>query len=111
MLYHFQNDDASVGLMEMRFHIPASELAGDVDPVDAFHQQVSLHWKGALRYWIISSSLALFCEGIGSNTVAKCSAKRSLVSFELLAQVPFVFQIGGNCMFRRLYFLLAFQIE
>ncbi|GLH09484.1 FACT complex subunit Ssrp1 [Gryllus bimaculatus] len=35
-----QNDDASVGLMEMRFHIPASELAGDVDPVDAFHQQV-----------------------------------------------------------------------
>jgi hypothetical protein len=26
--------------MEMRFHIPSSELAGDVDPVEAFHQQV-----------------------------------------------------------------------
>ncbi|XP_046399904.1 FACT complex subunit Ssrp1 [Ischnura elegans] len=34
-----QNDDAPVSLMEMRFHIPSSELAGD-DPVDAFHQQV-----------------------------------------------------------------------
>jgi hypothetical protein len=36
----FQNDDAPVSLMEMRFHIPSSELAGDVDPVEAFHQQV-----------------------------------------------------------------------
>lgn len=35
-----QNDDAPVSLMEMRFHIPSSELAGDVDPVDAFHKQV-----------------------------------------------------------------------
>ncbi|XP_067000810.1 FACT complex subunit Ssrp1 isoform X1 [Anabrus simplex] len=35
-----QNDDAPVGLMEMRFHIPTAELAGDVDPVEAFHQQV-----------------------------------------------------------------------
>ncbi|PNF18510.1 hypothetical protein B7P43_G09029, partial [Cryptotermes secundus] len=35
-----QNDDAPVSLMEMRFHIPSSELAGDVDPVEAFHQQV-----------------------------------------------------------------------
>lgn len=26
--------------MEMRFHIPTSEMAGDLDPVDAFHQQV-----------------------------------------------------------------------
>ncbi|XP_054258015.1 FACT complex subunit Ssrp1 [Macrosteles quadrilineatus] len=34
-----QNDDAPVGLMEMRFHIPVSELAGD-DPVEAFHKQV-----------------------------------------------------------------------
>lgn len=36
----FQNDDTPVSLMEMRFHIPTSEMAGDLDPVDAFHQQV-----------------------------------------------------------------------
>lgn len=34
-----QNDDAPVGLMEMRFHIPTSETA-ETDPVDAFHQNV-----------------------------------------------------------------------
>ena len=31
-----QNDDALVNLSEIRFHIPANELAGDVDPVEAF---------------------------------------------------------------------------
>ncbi|XP_045772844.1 FACT complex subunit Ssrp1 [Maniola jurtina] len=35
-----QNDDTPVSLMEMRFHIPTNELAGDLDAVDAFHQQV-----------------------------------------------------------------------
>ncbi|XP_049816912.1 FACT complex subunit Ssrp1 isoform X2 [Schistocerca nitens] len=35
-----QNDDAPVSLMEMRFHIPSSEMAGDIDPVEAFHQNV-----------------------------------------------------------------------
>lgn len=39
MEFH-QNDDAPVSLMEMRFFIPASELAGDTDPVEAFQQQV-----------------------------------------------------------------------
>ncbi|GLV33629.1 Structure specific recognition protein [Carabus blaptoides fortunei] len=39
MEFH-QNDDAPVSLMEMRFFIPANELAGDMDPVEAFHQQV-----------------------------------------------------------------------
>lgn len=34
-----QNDEAPVSLMEIRFHIPTSELAGD-DPVEAFHSQV-----------------------------------------------------------------------
>ncbi|KAK7083251.1 FACT complex subunit ssrp1 [Halocaridina rubra] len=34
-----QHDDASVNLMEMRFHIPASELAGE-DPVENFQQRV-----------------------------------------------------------------------
>nr|CAG4650014.1 EOG090X02Z1 [Sida crystallina] len=34
-----QNDDAPVSLMEMRFFIPTSELAGD-DAVEAFQQQV-----------------------------------------------------------------------
>ncbi|XP_017148661.2 FACT complex subunit Ssrp1 [Drosophila miranda] len=36
--YH-QNDDATVGLLEMRFHIPAVESADD-DPVEKFHQNV-----------------------------------------------------------------------
>lgn len=35
-----QNDDAPVSLMEMRFFIPSNELAGDVDPVEAFQKQV-----------------------------------------------------------------------
>lgn len=35
----FQHDDAAINLMEMRFHIPASELAGD-DPVENFQQRV-----------------------------------------------------------------------
>lgn len=35
----FQNDDAPVSLMEMRFHIPVSDSV-DQDPVEAFHQQV-----------------------------------------------------------------------
>jgi len=35
-----QNDDALVNLSEIRFHIPANELAGDVDPVEAFRDQV-----------------------------------------------------------------------
>lgn len=26
--------------MEMRFYIPSNELAGDLDPVDSFQQQV-----------------------------------------------------------------------
>lgn len=34
-----QHDDASVNLIEMRFHIPASELAGE-DPVESFQQRV-----------------------------------------------------------------------
>ncbi|XP_014244293.1 FACT complex subunit Ssrp1 isoform X2 [Cimex lectularius] len=34
-----QNDEAPVSLMEIRFHIPSNEIAGD-DPVDAFHSQV-----------------------------------------------------------------------
>jgi len=38
-LLGFQNDDAPVSLMEMRFHIPSSELAGD-DPVESFREQV-----------------------------------------------------------------------
>ncbi|XP_075977913.1 structure specific recognition protein [Anticarsia gemmatalis] len=35
-----QNDDTPVSLMEMRFHIPASEVGGEMDAVEAFHQQV-----------------------------------------------------------------------
>lgn len=36
---HVQPDDVPTNLMEMRFHIPASELAGE-DPVEAFQQRV-----------------------------------------------------------------------
>ncbi|KAI4461805.1 fact complex subunit ssrp1 [Holotrichia oblita] len=39
MEFH-QNDDAPVSLMEMRFFIPSNELAGDLDPVEAFQKQV-----------------------------------------------------------------------
>ncbi|CAH1974448.1 unnamed protein product [Acanthoscelides obtectus] len=39
MEFH-QNDDAPVSLMEVRFFIPSNELAGDVDPVEAFQQRV-----------------------------------------------------------------------
>ncbi|XP_063536604.1 FACT complex subunit Ssrp1 [Cydia strobilella] len=35
-----QNDDTPASLMEIRFHIPTNELAGDMDAVEAFHQQV-----------------------------------------------------------------------
>ena len=35
----WQNDEAPVSLMEMRFYIPSSESAAD-DPVEAFQQQV-----------------------------------------------------------------------
>jgi hypothetical protein len=35
--------------MEMRFHIPSSELAGD-DPVDAFHQQVRIYESPVLEF-------------------------------------------------------------
>ncbi|XP_064111403.1 FACT complex subunit Ssrp1-like [Macrobrachium nipponense] len=34
-----QHDDASINLVEMRFHIPSSELAGE-DPVESFQQRV-----------------------------------------------------------------------
>ncbi|XP_017786795.1 PREDICTED: FACT complex subunit Ssrp1 isoform X2 [Nicrophorus vespilloides] len=39
MEFH-QNDDAPVSLMEMRFYIPSNELNGELDPVEAFQQQV-----------------------------------------------------------------------
>jgi hypothetical protein len=62
LLLLFQNDDAPVSLMEMRFHIPSSELAGD-DPVEAFHQQVWMlpcsgyMWQDLKRkkmmFWIV----------------------------------------------------------
>jgi len=38
--HQFQNDVAPVSLMELRFHIPPSELAGD-DPVESFKEQVT----------------------------------------------------------------------
>ncbi|KAK5644541.1 hypothetical protein RI129_005841 [Pyrocoelia pectoralis] len=54
-----QNDDAPVSLMEMRFFIPASELAGDVDPVDAFQKQVM---KKASVISVSGDAIAIFRE-------------------------------------------------
>lgn len=39
MEYH-QHEEAAVHMLEMRFHIPASELEGDEDPVESFKNRV-----------------------------------------------------------------------
>ncbi|XP_029347227.1 FACT complex subunit Ssrp1-like [Acyrthosiphon pisum] len=56
--YH-QNDETPVSLCEMRFHIPSAELAGDQDPVDAFHDQVM---KQASVISISGDAIAIFRE-------------------------------------------------
>jgi len=53
------NDDAPVNLSEIRFHIPTNELAGDVDPVDAFKDQVM---KKATVMTAIGDAIAIFKE-------------------------------------------------
>lgn len=53
-----QNDDAPVSLMEMRMHIPTSE-AVDVDPVEAFHQNVM---KQASVISVSGDAIAIFRE-------------------------------------------------
>ncbi|XP_044734685.1 FACT complex subunit Ssrp1 [Chrysoperla carnea] len=58
MEFH-QNDDAPVSLLEMRFHIPSSELAGDMDPVEAFHKQVM---KKASVISVSGDAIAIFRE-------------------------------------------------
>lgn len=55
----FKNDDAPVSLMEMRFFIPSNELAGDVDPVEAFQQQVM---KKASVISVSGDAIAIFRE-------------------------------------------------
>ncbi|XP_050535918.1 FACT complex subunit Ssrp1 [Daktulosphaira vitifoliae] len=54
-----QNDEAPVSLCEMRFHIPTAELAGDQDPVDAFHDQVM---KQASVISVSGDAIAIFRE-------------------------------------------------
>ncbi|KAL4097615.1 hypothetical protein QTP88_022358 [Uroleucon formosanum] len=54
-----QNDETPVSLCEMRFHIPSAELAGDQDPVDAFHDQVM---KQASVISISGDAIAIFRE-------------------------------------------------
>ncbi|KAJ1532076.1 hypothetical protein ONE63_000705 [Megalurothrips usitatus] len=56
--YH-QNDDAPVNLVEMRFHIPSSEMSGADDPVEAFHQQVM---KKASVINVSGDAIAIFRE-------------------------------------------------
>lgn len=58
MEFH-QNDDAAVSLMEMRFFIPSNELAGDLDPVEAFQQQVM---KNASVISVSGDAIAIFRE-------------------------------------------------
>lgn len=57
--YVFQNDDAPVNLVEMRFHIPSSEVTGGDDPVEAFHQQVM---KKASVINVSGDAIAIFRE-------------------------------------------------
>ncbi|KAL3288710.1 hypothetical protein HHI36_003145 [Cryptolaemus montrouzieri] len=54
-----QNDDAPVSLMEMRFFIPSNELSGDVDPVEAFHENVM---KKASVINVSGDAIAIFRE-------------------------------------------------
>lgn len=54
-----QNDDAPVSLMEMRFHIPPSELAGAADPVESFHSHVM---KQASVISVSGDAIAIFRE-------------------------------------------------
>lgn len=54
-----QNDDAPVNLMEMRFHVPSSELAGAADPVEAFQSQVM---KQASVISMSGDAIAIFRE-------------------------------------------------
>lgn len=58
MEFH-QNDDAPVSLMEMRFFIPQSEIAGDIDPVEAFHSNVM---KKASVINVSGDAIAIFRE-------------------------------------------------
>ncbi|KAJ3642421.1 hypothetical protein Zmor_025212 [Zophobas morio] len=58
MEFH-QNDDAPVSLMEMRFFIPSNELAGDIDPVEAFQKQVM---KKASVISVSGDAIAIFRE-------------------------------------------------
>ncbi|XP_060529240.1 FACT complex subunit Ssrp1 isoform X2 [Cylas formicarius] len=58
MEFH-QNDDAPVSLLEMRFFIPSNELAGDVDPVEAFQQQIM---KKASIINVSGDAIAIFRE-------------------------------------------------
>lgn len=53
------NDDAPVSLLEMRFYIPPAELAGDLDPVEAFHKQVM---KNASVISVSGDAIAIFRE-------------------------------------------------
>uniref|UniRef100_A0A6M2DTY7 FACT complex subunit SSRP1 n=1 Tax=Xenopsylla cheopis TaxID=163159 RepID=A0A6M2DTY7_XENCH len=53
-----QNDEAPVSLMEMRFHIPASENV-DSDPVEAFHSNVM---KNASVISVTGDAIAIFRE-------------------------------------------------
>ena len=71
-----QNDEASVNLSEMRFHIPVSAdpEAADIDPAEAFKGPYHNQWIYILihknMYVIIISEkdkitkMAIFCRGV-----------------------------------------------
>jgi structure-specific recognition protein 1 len=68
--------------MEMRFFIPSNELAGDVDPVEAFQKQVM---KKASVISVSGDAIAIFRE-------IQCLTPRFVDSiFEHLAVLNFEF--------------------
>lgn len=54
-----QNDDTPVSLVEMRFHIPTTETSEQIDPVEAFHQNVI---KQASVLSVSGDAIAIFRE-------------------------------------------------
>jgi len=54
------NDEAPVNLSEVRFHIPTNELAGDVDPAEAFKEMVVK--KAKIETTSTGNAVAIFGE-------------------------------------------------
>lgn len=89
-----QNDDCPVSLMEMRFHIPASESV-DVDPVDAFHANVM---KQASVISVSGDAIAIFRE-------IPCLTPRYAFTIKLLSKT----NLTKNLLLNLLQWSLRYQ--